>query len=96
VSAACPVLGFDVVVRLRDGIDAAAADAVWRLFRAEAVEGNGLAAEGGGGRTWRVTIVRDGGQATEADRIAVSAWAAGHEAILSCEVGPIVDVGGAA
>ncbi len=63
-------------------------------LRAGLVEERGLTIEGNRGRAWWYTLTRDGGQATEADREAVAAWAAARPGIARCEVGPLVDLGG--
>ena len=97
MSAPCPVFGFDVHVRLADWVDEAAADALLDEFIVGPIEGNGLLAGGGGDRRgWRHTVSREIGQATEADRVAVAAWAAGRAEIAACDVGPLVDLSGAA
>ena len=93
VSAPCPVYGFDVVFRLHDRIGETAADALWDAFVAEAIERHGLVVDGRRGRIWRHTIRGEAGQATEADRVAVSEWAAARDELASHEVGPLVDVG---
>jgi uncharacterized protein YggL (DUF469 family) len=77
-------------------VDAAAAGALRDDFLAGPVEGRGLVAEGSGDREWRQTISREGGQATEADREAVAAWAAARGEIAVYEIGPLVDLSGVA
>lgn len=96
MSAACPVFGFDVVFRLHDWVGEAAVDSLWDAFIAEAVERHGLVAGGGLGQTWRHTVMRESGQATEADRVAISNWAAARDEISSYEIGPLVDLSSAA
>ena len=96
MSAACPILGFDVRFRLADGGDEATAEALRSDFIAGPVEGRGLMAGGGGDREWRYTIAREGGQATEADRVALAEWAAARCEIASFEAGPLVDLSSAA
>ena len=95
MSAACPMLGFDVRVRLHERVDDAAAVALRDAFAREAGAHGLVVEEGGGRRAWRHTIVRDGAQATHADRDAVARWLAAHEEIASYDVGPLVDLSGA-
>ena len=96
MSAACPILGFDVYFRLAGWLDEVTADALRDAFIEGPVEGRGLSAAGGGARDWRYTITRDGGQATEADRVAMTDWAARRPEITVCHVGPLADLSSAA
>jgi len=93
VSAACPLLGFDVRVRLREHVDDGRAAALRDAFVREAVEAHGLAAQARGDRrAWLHTIVRDGAQATHADRDAVARWLDARAEVASYDVGPLVDL----
>ena len=92
MSAACPILGFDVRVRLHDAVADAAADALRDAGVRAAGEAPGLAAEGGGARAWRHTVVRDGAQATHADRDAIARWLGARAEVASWQVGPLVDL----
>ena len=92
MSAACPVLGFDVCFRLAEWVDETAMDRLCDDFIEGPVEGRGLMAGGGGDREWRYTLSREGGQAVEADRAAMVEWAAGRREIATCTVGPLVDL----
>ncbi len=95
MSAACPILGFDVRVRLRAPVDDAAARALDDAFVREAAR-HGLAAERGGDRrAWRHTVVREGAQATHADRDLVARWLDARDEVESYDVGPLVDLSGA-
>jgi uncharacterized protein YggL (DUF469 family) len=91
MSAACPEFGFDLAVRLAPGLPAGERDALRRAFL-RAVEAHGLAAAGGGDAVWRYTITRDGGQAVDADRDALRAWAGGRPGVVDVSAGPLVDV----
>lgn len=97
MSAPCPVFGFEVVFHIAPGLTAAATLALWDAFIAGPVEGRGLVCGGGatGGR-WSYVVHSEAGQATAADRDATAAWAAGRPEIVAAEVGPLVDVAGAA
>lgn len=90
MTAACPQYGFDVVLESANGVDAAALHA---LFLNVATELDGLAVEASTAIPGRFTVVRDGGQATDADRQAIVSWAAGRPDIARCDVGPLVDLG---
>lgn len=94
MSAACPIFGFDATLTPVAGTEPAVQAALRADFVRLALEPLGLVAESGPptGASWRHTITRDGGQATDADRQAVAAWAAGRPAIASCEIGPLVDL----
>ncbi|HEY0971405.1 MAG TPA: 50S ribosome-binding protein YggL [Gemmatimonadales bacterium] len=94
MSGACPELGFDVRIRPHDRVAGEAGDALLRDLLDGLVEERGLVAEVRGRGAWLVTVTRDAGQATEADREAISAWAAGRREIARCEVGPLVDLSG--
>lgn len=90
MSAPCPTYGFAIALRPAPGLDAAASAALRDAFVA-AVEARGLSA-GGGDRVWRHVISRDGGQAIDADREALRAWAASRPDVMDVTVGPLVDL----
>ena len=96
MSAPCPLLGFTVRLHLAPGVDDAHAAALRRRFATEVVEALDLSAEGGSSRNadgaWRWTVSRDAGQATEADRTEIGAWAARQPEIAHCEVGALGDL----
>jgi uncharacterized protein YggL (DUF469 family) len=91
VSAPCPSYGFAITVRLAPGLDDGASGALWDAFIA-AVEARGLSAGGGGDQLWHHVISRDGGQAIDADREALRAWAEARPDIVEVSVGPLVDL----
>jgi uncharacterized protein YggL (DUF469 family) len=93
VSAACPLFGFEVVFHLTPGLGDAAAAALWRDLVAGPIERRGLVCVGGiaGGR-WSHVVHGEAGQATDADRQAVAAWALSRPEIAAADVGPLVDV----
>jgi uncharacterized protein YggL (DUF469 family) len=96
VSAPCPVFGFEVVFYVAPGLTEAAALALRDAFIAGPVEGRGLVCdEGATGGRWCHVVHSEAGQATNADREAMAAWAAGRPEIVAAEVGPLVDVAGA-
>jgi hypothetical protein len=91
MSAACPELGFEITLELAADV----ADARRRALRAAflaLVESRGLAAAGNGDTTLHYWITRDGGQAIDADRDALDAWAAGRPEIARATAGPLVDL----
>jgi hypothetical protein len=90
VSAPCPEYGFTFACRLASPLDADAARALRDAF-ARVLESRGLAADGGDGR-WHHVISRDGGQAIDADREALRAWAASRPDVADVTVGPLVDL----
>jgi len=92
VSAACPLFGFVVQLRIDD--DAAVARLLETL-RADLLDGLGLLLiDTEMPRTYIVT--GDGFQATDADREAVVAWLAAQPLGRDCTVGALDDVGHAA
>jgi len=97
VSAPCPVFGFEVVFHLVPGVSEPAALELWEAFITGPIEGRGLMCGGGsnGGR-WSHVVHSEAGQATDADREAMAAWAGSRREIASVEVGPLVDLNGVA
>jgi uncharacterized protein YggL (DUF469 family) len=93
MSSACPIYGFEFVYHLRDGLSEDASNRVWRSF-VETVECHGLSAGGGGDIHWRHVITRDGGQATDADRVVLLAWAEACDEITDASAGPLIDLEG--
>jgi hypothetical protein len=91
MSAACPEFAFEIVLRLAPGVDEARRGAL-RDALAAAAELRGLSAAGGGDEVQRYLITRDGGQAIDADREALRAWAASRPEIAHAAVGPLVDL----
>jgi uncharacterized protein YggL (DUF469 family) len=91
MSAACPELGFDLSIQLAPGLSEAGQAALWAAL-VGALEARGLSTAGGAAMAWRTTVVRDGGQAVDADREALRAWAAAQGGIAEATVGPLVDL----
>ena len=90
MSAPCPTYGFVITLRVAPGLDAAASNTLRDAFVA-AVEARGLSA-GGGGRLGHHVVSRDGGQAIDADREALRAWAESRPDVVEVTVGPLVDL----
>ncbi|HKN68276.1 MAG TPA: hypothetical protein VJW73_18450 [Gemmatimonadaceae bacterium] len=92
MSAACPLFGFVVQLRIDD------VSAVARLLaamRADLLDGRGLSLiDTETPRTYIIT--GDGFQATDADREAVVSWLAAQPLGRHCTVGALDDVGHAA
>ena len=96
MSAPCPVFGFEIVLHVAPALDEAAALALWDDFITGPIEARGLVCAGAGGvDRWSQVVHSDAGQATDADREAVAAWAAARPEIRRAEIGPLVDVTGA-
>jgi uncharacterized protein YggL (DUF469 family) len=95
VSAACPLFGFEVVIHLSEGLSDAASAALWDDFISGPIESRGLVCVGGiaAGR-WSHVVHGEAGQATDADRQAVLAWAGSRPEIAAADVGPLADVTG--
>jgi uncharacterized protein YggL (DUF469 family) len=93
MSAPCPVYGFSVVFQLAPGLSEAAVRTLWDDFIRDPIEGRGLVCEGRGApRRWPHVVHSEAGQATDADRDALIAWAATRPEIVGSEVGPLVDL----
>ena len=88
MTAACPELAFEIVLRLAPGRGVREA---WRDAFVAALDARGLSATGGGDAP-RYLITRDGGQAVDADREAMRAWAEQRPEVLSVAVGPLIDL----
>ena len=91
MSAACPALAFELVLRLTPGLDAAGRRALHDALAAT-VASHGLSAAGRGDAAPRYVITRDGGQAIDADREVLRAWAAARAEVAEVAVGPLVDL----
>lgn len=94
MSAACPELGFRLVVTFAASTAQSSIEACRSVFQYDVIDRNNLIAIGGGPREWRYTITKEGGQATDADRELVRDWIAQHFGDASISVGPIVDLSG--
>jgi uncharacterized protein YggL (DUF469 family) len=92
MSAACPVFGFVVHLRV-----AAAGDAghVAHDLRRDVLDRLGLLGRIAD-RNREITISGESGQATDADREAVLAWLAERADVESFEASPLIDIGTAA
>ena len=91
MSAACPAFAFELVLRLTPGLDAGGRGALQDALAAT-VASHGLSTAGGGDAVLRYRITRDGGQAIDADREVLRAWAAGRPEVAEVAVGPLVDL----
>jgi uncharacterized protein YggL (DUF469 family) len=91
LSAPCPILGFTVLIELRDSVADARGEAL-RSALGALLESNGLTMVGGGRRRARLEVRREGSQATEADRRIVAAWAAERGDVASVSVSELIDL----
>lgn len=92
MSAACPVFGFVVRLRLDAGGDVAS---VMSALQRDLLETRGLVGVIGP-RRLEVVISGEGGQATDADREAVVAWLEKRTDVDWFEASPLCDIGSAA
>ena len=88
MSAACPRLGFTLRLRLAPDADGVAV----RDALGAALGARGLETEPAARDPWTLVVTREGGQAIDADREALTAWAASRDDVVACEAGPIVDL----
>lgn len=91
MTAACPHFGFTVDITLAPGISESEAAQLRQQFSAT-LDASGLTRATSERATWRYVVSRDAGQATNADREAIAAWAAAHAAIASCRIGDLIDL----
>jgi len=89
VSAACPLFGFVVQLRMEDD---RARGRLLASLRAELLEGRGLVMNDGEAPNTYV-VTGDGFQATDADREAVIAWLGTQPLAASYTVGALDDMG---
>ncbi len=88
MSAACPEYAFQVeLLPVSDDVTPA-----WGVALRNMLESRGLSVGHEYHLHRRLIVVRDGGQAVEADRVALMEWAAEHTGYGSVRVGPIIDL----
>jgi uncharacterized protein YggL (DUF469 family) len=94
VSAPCPVLGFVVSFQV-DQMPDEQRRTLWEDF-VRTIERRGLCCDQGTSGAMSSHVVQaEAAQATEADREAVLEWARVHGAIISIDVGPLIDLASA-
>ena len=92
MTAACPELVFDVTLHPTAALGDAARRALWTAVVA-ALEARGLsAALHSADAALRFRVTRDAGQAIDADREAVRAWAESRPDVERVVVGPLLDL----
>ena len=91
MSSACPILGFMVTAELHASSADLEADALIDSL-ARLLEANGLTMRGGGARSRRLEVRREGSQATDADRRLVLEWAEAGAHVARITVSQIVDL----
>jgi uncharacterized protein YggL (DUF469 family) len=88
MSAPCPTFGFIVRVKFRDG--STKADALTESL-GELLDANGLEMSYGA-TAFDYAIVREGAQATHADRELILGWATRWSAVADVDVSDLVDL----
>lgn len=91
MSAPCPMLGFTVWMTIAPAASLVDMDALWDSFIG-LLEANGLETGGGGDREQEYVVHRSGGQATDADRELVAAWATEWSSVAHVRMSDIVDL----
>jgi YggL 50S ribosome-binding protein len=91
VSAACPRYGFEVRARIEPGLDGASRSALWDSL-GRILDARGLSATRSGEDVWTLVVTRDGGQAIDADRLALVQWLEGRTEVVEHVAGPLVDL----
>jgi len=91
MTAACPHFGFTVDITLAPGLSEAEAVKLRQQFLST-LDASGMTHATSERAMWRYVVSRDAGQATNADREAIAAWAAAHAVIASCRIGDLIDL----
>ncbi|MFL5617980.1 MAG: 50S ribosome-binding protein YggL [Gemmatimonadaceae bacterium] len=91
MSAPCPILGFTVLIDLRETADESQAGALTQALT-ELLAAQGLVSSGGGRRQLLFVVGREGSQATEAERQLVERWAAEWSHVAAITVSDLVDL----
>ncbi|HEY4218656.1 MAG TPA: 50S ribosome-binding protein YggL [Gemmatimonadaceae bacterium] len=91
MSAACPTFAFVVDVQLDAHVNPVAQVALWNSF-CHALDARGLICTGAKRAGWPTVVRGEASQATDADRQAISEWAASHVAIVGVDVGQLLDL----
>ena len=91
MSAPCPIFGFVVAARLRDASTVADSDSLVDDL-IDVLESNDLMTNTGAHRRLEYLVSREGGQATQADRELVLAWAERWSAIAEIRVSDLIDL----
>ena len=94
MSAPCPILGFTVLVDLRESVDEPEAEALTQSLT-DLLAAQGLESSGGGRRQLLFVVSREGSQATEAERQLVESWASEWSAVADITVSDLVDLSAA-
>ncbi len=92
MTAPCPTFGFRVVLEFRPSLAVQARREFWAAWRSF-LDDHGLRADPEPGTTDEsYTIVAEGTQATESDRVATDAWFATREELGRWTIGGLDDV----
>lgn len=91
MTAACPRFGFTVEITLATGTSESQATDLRRSFF-DFLDAAGMTYANSQRAIWRYLVTREAGQATDADREAIAAWAARHASIASCRIGDLIDL----
>ena len=91
MSAPCPILGFTVLVDLRESAEDSRADVLSQSLT-ELLAAQGLESSGGGRRQLLFVVSREGSQATEAERQLVESWASEWRDVAAITVSDLLDL----
>ncbi|MGE5102349.1 MAG: 50S ribosome-binding protein YggL [Deltaproteobacteria bacterium] len=97
MSAPCPVFGFLVELQVAAALTSSQMRELRTAFLTRVIEPRGLTYnERSGGHDWSFVVQSEAGQATDADRQAVQAWAREQREVAATKVGPLLDFASAA
>jgi len=94
MSAPCPILGFTVLVDLRESAEEAQGEELAQSLTA-LLAAQGLESSGGGRRQQLFVVSREGSQATEAERQLVERWASEWSDVAEVTVSDLLDLSAA-
>ena len=94
MSAPCPILGFTVLVDLRESAEEAQGETLSQSLT-ELLAAQGLESSGGGRRQLLFVVSHEGSQATEAERQLVERWAAEWSDVAAITVSDLLDLSAA-
>jgi uncharacterized protein YggL (DUF469 family) len=97
MSAPCPVFGFLVEFELADTLSVEQTRQLRLAMERDVIEPRGLVCdERSSGRRWSFVVRSEASQATDADRVAVEAWADTRFEVVAARIGPLLDFASAA